>query len=358
MGDQRMSGEREAPMPLLEVKHLKKYFPIQKSIFRKIAGHVRAVDDVSFFINEAETLGLVGESGCGKTTTGRCIPRLLEPTSGELLYVRNDVISDIATLDKEALKQVRREIQIIFQDPVSSLNPRMTVKDIVAEPLEVNGLRSKKAQTEKVAAMLNRINIPEDYMGRYPHEFSGGQRQRIGIARSLILSPRLVICDEPVSALDVSIQAQVINLLARLQKDLKLTYLFIAHDLGVIEYICNRVIVMYLGKMVEVGSTEKVYQSPKHPYTETLLYSIPMADPLLKRKEIVGQGSMPDPSNPPKGCYFHTRCRYAEDICRKDQPELLSLRDGEDRFVACHKSYELDLKGYNEIIEMRRRAGV
>jgi oligopeptide/dipeptide ABC transporter ATP-binding protein len=344
----------EDPGILLSVENLKKYFPVQKGIFRKVIGHVKAVDDVNLFIREGETLGLVGESGCGKTTTGRCIPRLLEPTSGRICYRKEGEVVDIARLEKEELKEIRREIQIVFQDPVSSLDPRMMIKDIIAEPLLANRIGSKDERLDRVKKLLDTVNISTEYMNRYPHEFSGGQRQRIGIARSLVLSPRLVICDEPVSALDVSIQAQVINLLSDLQDELKLTYLFIAHDLSVVEHISDRVAVMYLGKVVELGPTERLYQQPRHPYTEALLKSIPMADPLAKQKKTPLEGDVPDPSHPPEGCYFHTRCPYVKALCSEKTPSLMEARSEEDHFDACLRSDELDLKGFDEIRKSRR----
>lgn len=344
-------GQKEA---LLRVVKLKKHFPIQKGVFRKTVGHVKAVDDVSFEVGRGETLGLVGESGCGKTTTGRCIPRLIEPTDGEILFRRDGKMIDIADADDAMLRDARREIQIIFQDPMSSLNPRMSVRDLIAEPLQVNGIGSRADQTEAVAQAMHRVKIRPEYMNRFPHEFSGGQRQRIGIARSLILGPRLIICDEAVSALDVSIQAQVINLLSDLQEELGLTYLFIAHDLSVVEHISDRVAVMYLGKVVESGPTEALYQTPRHPYTEALLYSIPMADPLARRDEAPLEGDVPDPSNPPKGCYFHTRCPYATDICRREEPQLSPVKGESGHLAACHRVDEIELKGFEAIGRARR----
>jgi oligopeptide/dipeptide ABC transporter ATP-binding protein len=343
-------------VPLLRVNGLKKYFPIQRGLFRKTVGHVKAVDDVSFDVAEGETLGIVGESGCGKTTTGRCIPRLVEPTEGEVLFRRDKGVVNIVDADKAGLHEIRREIQTIFQDPMSSLNPRMSVRDIISEPLRVNGIGTRRERTEAVEEAMARVSIRPEYMNRFPHQFSGGQRQRIGIARSLILKPRLIICDEAVSALDVSIQAQVINMLMDLQKDLKFTYLFIAHDLSVVEHICDRVVVMYLGKVVETGPTERLYQRPRHPYTEALLYSIPMADPLARRRRAPLEGDVPDPSNPPKGCYFHTRCPYATDLCRREAPPLVPLKDEPSRMTACHRVDEIDLKGFDVIRDDRRSA--
>jgi oligopeptide/dipeptide ABC transporter ATP-binding protein len=349
------SADQVAATPLLRVTGLKKHFPIHRGLLRKVVGHVKAVDDVSFEVAEGETLGLVGESGCGKTTTGRCIPRLVEPTAGEVLYHKDGGVMDIATTDKAGLHAVRREIQTIFQDPMSSLNPRMTIRDIVAEPLQINGIGSGAERTDAVVEALKRVSLRPEYMNRFPHEFSGGQRQRVGIARSLILKPRLVICDEAVSALDVSIQAQVINMLSDLQKELKLTYLFIAHDLSVVEHICDRVVVMYLGKIVETGPTATLYQTPRHPYTEALLNSIPMADPLARRQRPPLQGDVPDPSNPPKGCYFHTRCPYAAAICRTEAPPLRPVPGEPSRRSACHRMEEIELRGFEAIRGERRK---
>lgn len=348
-------SEEKVARPLLRVAGLKKYFPVQRGVFRRTVGHVKAVDEVSFEVAEGETLGLVGESGCGKTTTGRCIPRLIEPTDGKILFRRNGGMVDIVSADKAALKEIRREVQIIFQDPMSSLDPRMTVRDLIAEPLRVNGIGTRAERTAAVAEALARVNIRAEYMNRFPHEFSGGQRQRIGIARSLILGPRLVICDEAVSALDVSIQAQVVNLLSDLQAELKLTYIFIAHDLSVVEHISNRVAVMYLGKVVESGPTGSLYQSPRHPYTEALLRSIPMADPLARHKRPPLEGDVPDPANPPPGCYFHTRCPYAKPICRTEPPPFKPVKGEPAHSVACHRVDELELSGFEAIRTERRR---
>ena len=349
-----MSGIMADSRVLLSVEHLKKYFPMQKGVFRKVVGHVKAVDDVNLFVRKGETLGLVGESGCGKTTTGRCIPRLLDPTAGCILYRKDDEVIDLAKLEKDQLKEMRKEIQIIFQDPVSSLNPRMTIRDIIAEPLIVNGIGTRSEQSERVKDLMAKVHISGDYLNRYPHEFSGGQRQRIGIARSLILGPKLVICDEPVSALDVSVQAQILNLLSDLQDDLHLTYLFIAHDLSVVEYISDRVAVMYLGKVVELAPTDSLYQHPRHPYTEALLRSIPMADPRARRKKTPLEGDVPDPANPPKGCYFHTRCPYVRDLCREITPELRPSKIQPDHFDACLLSDDQKLRGFNGKREMKR----
>jgi len=316
---------------LLKVKNLKKYFPVRGGLLSKIIGYVQAVDEISFDIKEGETLGLVGESGCGKTTAGRTITRLLEPTAGEVDFEGKDIFK----LSKEELRKSRRNIQIIFQDPFGSLNPRMTVGDIVGESLTIHKIvKNKKEKEERVKDLLETVGLNAGHIRRYPHEFSGGQRQRIGIARALALNPKLVICDEAVSALDVSIQAQVINLLEDLQEKFKLTYLFIAHDLSVVKHISDRVAVMYLGKIVELTSTYELYNNPQHPYTEALLSAVPIPDPTLKRQRIVLEGDVPSPFNPPKGCRFHPRCKYAIPICSQEEPELIDINGG--HYVACH----------------------
>ena len=306
---------------LLEVKNLKKYFPIKKGFFRKTVGNVRAVDDVSFFINEGETLGLVGESGCGKTTASRCILRAMVPTSGEMIFRPKDGVNvDLAKLSRAELHPLRVQMQMIFQDPYGSLNPRMTLFDIVGEPLLVNGLTNRKERVERVAEMLRLVGLRPEYMQRYPHAFSGGQRQRIGIARALSVNPRLVVADEPVSALDVSVQAQILNLMLDLQQRLNLTYLFVAHNLSVVRHICDRVAVMYVGKIVEMANTLELYASPKHPYTAALMSAVPVADPRIKTGNVELKGEVPSPANPPSGCYFHPRCEFVVDVCRKDAP--------------------------------------
>ena len=328
---------------LLEVRNLKKHFPIQKGVLRRTAGYVRAVDGVDFSLRTGETLGLVGESGCGKTTTGRLILRAIEATDGQVLFRREGGMTDITTLSKEQMTALRREMQIIFQDPFSSLNPRMTVSEIVAEPLVIHRVASGAALKLKVQELLEAVGLKAQHMNRYPYAFSGGQRQRIGIARALALRPKLVVADEPVSALDVSIQAQVINLLEDLQEELGLTYLFIAHDLSVVEHISDRVAVMYLGKIVEMGEARKLFERPRHPYTEALLSAIPIADPDHRTERIVLAGDVPSPSDPPPGCKFHPRCRYAQPICSQQEPALTPLPDG--RAASCHFAEELDLAG-------------
>ncbi len=334
---------------ILKVEGLRKYFPMRKGVFQKVVGHVKAVDGVNFFLKEGETLGLVGESGCGKSTTGRCINKLIQPTAGKINYYKEDKVIDINKANKKELAEIRKDIQIIFQDPFSSLDSRMSVRDIIAEPLRVNKIGNRSQRTARVEKLLGRVGLNSFQMNRYPHEFSGGQRQRIGIARALTLNPRIIICDEPVSALDVSVQAQVLNLLKELQSDFEFTFLFIAHDLSVVEHISDRVMVMYLGKLVEIADADTIYQSPCHPYTEALLGSIPVGDPMSEKKRIPFGGDVPDPSAPPSGCYLHPRCPYAQDICKKNEPELRRLGDHSDHYSACHFADELDLSGYNEL---------
>jgi peptide/nickel transport system ATP-binding protein len=333
---------------LLEVKNLKKYFPIQVGLFRRETGYVKAVDGVSFKIGHGETLGLVGETGCGKTTLGRCVVRLYKPLEGQILYRYEDVDGqeteiDLAGLSGRELRPHRRDIQMIFQDPYSSLNPRRTVFDTISEPLRANQLTSGRELEDRVIHLMEVVGLETRYLRRYPHAFSGGQRQRIGIARSLATNPRLIVADEPVSALDVSIQAQILNLLGDLQDEFSLSYLFIAHDLSVVNYVSDRVAVMYVGRMVELASTEDLYANPKHPYTEALLSAVPISDPDVVRKRIKLEGEIPDPADPPAGCYFHPRCRYAKALCREKPPSWEEMEA--EHFAACHFATELDLRG-------------
>ena len=321
-------------MNLLEVKNLKVHFPVKRGMFRPVRDYVKAVDDVSFSIAPGETLGLVGESGCGKTTLGRAIVRLVEPTAGSLVLEG----VDITRLDGAALRAQRRKLQMIFQDPYGSLNPRMTVEDIVGEALDIHGLaENKSARQKRVADLLKAVGLDAAYARRYPHEFSGGQRQRIGIARALAVEPKLIVCDEPVSALDVSVQAQIINLLQDLQQQRGLAYLFIAHDLAVVEHISRRVMVMYLGKVVELAEAKAIIRSPKHPYTQALISAVPVVDPDSKRQRIVLPGDVPSPIHPPPGCPFHPRCPIAEEPCRRDVPALTEL--GPDHVASCHLAH-------------------
>ena len=344
-----LSNNHQKPF-LLEVKNLKKHFPIQKGfIFSKVIGHVKAVDDVSFYIYPGETLGLVGESGCGKTTTGRLIMRAYDSTSGEIWFDDAKLGRvNIVELDKQQIHQVRMNMQMIFQDPYSSLNPRMTLLQIVGEPLLVNNVAKGSELQDRVADLLRVVGLRSEYMVRYPHAFSGGQRQRIGVARALALNPQLVVCDEPVSALDVSVAAQTLNLLQDLQSDFNLTYLFISHDLSVVEHISDRVVVMYVGKLVEHACTEELFFNPKHPYTEALLSAVPKPDPRQRSTPIVLQGDVADPANPPSGCYFHPRCQYCIEQCKTEAPQLRQIAP--DHFVSCHRADELSLKGVEEII--------
>ncbi|MGD8370148.1 MAG: dipeptide ABC transporter ATP-binding protein [Syntrophobacterales bacterium] len=314
---------------LVQVRDLVKHFPIRGGVFFKEVDSVKAVDGVSLEIREGETLGLVGESGCGKTTLGRLILRLEEPTSGEIFFHGENIL----TYDKERMRNLRRDMQIIFQDPFSSLNPRKTVSNIVGEPLLVHGMRRRQEREVRVLEILRIVGLRREHMRRYPHQFSGGQRQRICVARALALHPKLIICDEAVSALDVSIQAQVINLLKELQEEFQLTYLFISHDLGVVEHVSNRLAVMYLGKIVELADSKMIYQAPLHPYTQALLSASPIPDPTLERDRVILRGDVPSPIDPPSGCRFHTRCLYAEEICSRKEPQLEEVK--ENHLTAC-----------------------
>ncbi len=336
----------EAP-PLLEVRHLRRFFPIRRRFSRKVVGAVRAVDDVSFTIGEAETLGLVGESGCGKTTTARCILRALAPSGGEILFRAADGrVVDLAPLSRSELRPLRPQIQMIFQDPFGSLNPRMTVFDNVGEPLLVNGLRARQARLDRVAALLELTGLRPEYLHRFPHAFSGGQRQRIGIARALATEPRLVVADEPVSALDVSVQAQVLNLLLELQARLHLTFLFVAHDLSVVKHISDRVAVMYVGQLVELATTAAIFRHPRHPYTAALMRAVPVPDPRVPSGDVALPGDVANPAHPPSGCYFHPRCAFVTDRCRTERPALRELDAG--HWVRCHRAEELSLPGVEQ----------
>ena len=332
---------------LLDVRNLKKHFPITEGFMKHVVGQVKAVDGVSFSIKRQETLGLIGESGCGKTTVGRTILRAIEPTSGEIYLEDEGKMVNVCELSKQDLRRFRRHMQMVFQDPYSSLNARMTVFDIVAEPLVVNKIARGNELEDRVSELLRVVGLDPQFMRRYPHAFSGGQRQRIGVARALALNPKLIIGDEPVSALDVSVQAQVLNLLQELQEKMGLTYLFISHDLAVVEHISDRVAIMYVGEVVEFSDEETLFAAPKHPYTEALLSAVPKPDPDYKKQKIVLQGEVADPANTPSGCYFHPRCNYVQDTCREERPELVNVAapDEDPHLVRCHFQDKLDLIG-------------
>ena len=342
-----MSGpgsEVLADQRLLNVQGLTKYFPITKGFLKRVVGHVRAVDDVNLYLNAGETLAIVGESGSGKTTLGRMIVRAIEPTRGEvLLRINGGGWTDIAQLQGETLRAARRHFHMIFQDPYSSLDPRMTVLDIVKEPLVYNKIASGDEAKAQVIETLKLVGLDDKQMGHYPHAFSGGQRQRIGIARSLVCKPKLIVCDEAVSALDVSVQAQILNLLKDLQARFGLSYLFIAHDIAVVEFIAHRVSVMYVGKMVELAATDELFANPRHPYTEALLSAVPLPEPNRTRTRIILQGEVANPADPPSGCYFHPRCQYATEQCKKEAPQWREISP--EHFVACHHADQLTLKG-------------
>ena len=328
---------------LLDVRGLRKHFTIRTALTRRIIGVVEAVDDVSFQIKRGESLGLVGESGSGKTTTGRCILRAIEPTEGSIIFKDGQEEVDVRALDRKSLRFFRKNMQMIFQDPYASLNPRMTVAEIIGEPLLVHGIAKGNALKDRVRELMRQVGLDEKYLNRYPHAFSGGQRQRIGIARALALQPALIICDEAVSALDVSMQAQVLNLLEELQDKFNLTYLFIAHDLSVVRHFCNRVIVMYTGRLMELGQKDILFSKPLHPYTESLLSAAPNPDPDGRSKRIILTGEVPDPADVPDGCTFHPRCSYAQDICRSRKPAFREISAG--RYASCHFADSLDLVG-------------
>ncbi|MGQ9623125.1 MAG: ABC transporter ATP-binding protein [Candidatus Caldatribacteriaceae bacterium] len=333
--------------PILEVEDLKKYFPMVRGFLGRTVGYIKAVDGVSLFIREGETLGLVGESGCGKTTLGRCIARLIEPTGGKVWFRKSSGERvELTKLDLKTLKELRREIRMIFQDPYSSLDPRLTVMEIVGEPMKIHGIAEGRDLEERVKALLEIVGLKAQHMRRYAYEFSGGQRQRIGIARALASDPRLIIADEPVSALDVSVQAQVLNLLKDLQRELHLAYLFISHDLSVVQHVSDRVAVMYLGKLVELGDVTAIYVTPKHPYTEALLSAVPKVNPRRKLKRILLGGDVPSPVHSPPGCKFHPRCRYADELCSREEPVLRNVDT--HHYVACHFAEQLHLKGVED----------
>jgi len=342
--EDHVKGWTDVGEVILEVRGLRKYFPLTRGFWKRTVGYIRAVDGVSFFIREGETLGLVGESGCGKTTLGKCVLRLIEPTAGEVWFkTREGRRVELTKLGLEELKSMRREMRMVFQDPFSSLNPRLTVMEIVGEPMKIHRLAQGRALEERVRELLEMVGLKAQHMRRYPYEFSGGQRQRIVIARALASNPRLIVADEPVSALDVSVQAQILNLLEDLKSEFHLTYLFISHDLSVVQHVSDRVAVMYLGRLVELGDAEAVYFTPKHPYTEALLSAIPRVDRRKKVDRILLKGDVPSPLHSPSGCRFHPRCRYAEKVCIQEEPELRDV--GDSHYVACHFAEKLALQG-------------
>lgn len=338
-----MSATKTKKENIIEIKNLKKYYPLTSGLMRKVTGVVKAVDDVSFVIPKGKTIGLVGESGCGKTTISKCILRAVDPTEGEILLNNDQGTHDLATLSEGDLRPLRKEMQMIFQDPFSSLNPRMNLFDIVSEPLLLNGVKNRTERQDRVEELLVKVGLRSEYMIRFPHAFSGGQRQRIGIARALALNPSLIVCDEPVSGLDVSVQAQVINLLMDLQDEFGLSYLFVSHDLSIVRQISDEINVMYLGRLVENGTPEQIFSSPKHPYTEALISAVPQADPDAEKNHKTLIGEIPNPSNPPSGCYFHPRCAYATDECKKTNPELTIDKSG--RTFSCHNAKNIKLSG-------------